>query len=225
MNIANLFFLLTFSFLSGCFAVDTNITSEKNQEINPGSIPINYYADKTVKSLEIPPDLTKPDTENSFRISEFASNISEDIIDFSNSETAKDSKTKILQLNTDIEVKRAGDRRWLLVNKDSDTLWNLSKEFLQQRGFTIKKSNKKLGILETDFLENYPDVPQKNLGMIRKYLQDALKARYALPILDKYRVRIEPVSDDAVEQDASQRRPNDAHSKVGSLSTNTSGGQ
>ena len=46
--------------------------------------------------------------------------------------------------------------------------------------------------METDFLENHPEIPGQSLGVIRSMLQKALVARYTLPIVDKYRIRIEP---------------------------------
>jgi len=192
----NLFLALT---VTGC--VDTVIDSSKNlkRDIDPGNIPINYYSDKTVKSLVVPPDLTKPNVQNSFRVSEFVTGINENIIDFSGSEKTKDAITKILAKNSDISVQRSGQRRWLLVNKNAELLWETIKDFLKQQGFNIKKSDKKIGIIETDFLENYPEIPEKSLGLFRSFLSKSLTARYTLPIIDKYRVRIEPISENQTE--------------------------
>ena len=122
----NFFLALT---ITGC--VDSVIDSSENlkRDIDPGNIPMNYYADKTVKSLVVPPDLTKPNVQNSFRVSEFVSDINETIIDFSGSEKTKDEVTKILEKNSEISVQRSGQRRWLLVNKDSDLLWETTKTF------------------------------------------------------------------------------------------------
>jgi len=192
----NFFLALT---ITGC--VDSVIDSSENlkRDIDPGNIPMNYYADKTVKSLVVPPDLTKPNVQNSFRVSEFVSDINENIIDFSGSEKTKDEVTKILEKNSEISVQRSGQRRWLLVNKDSDLLWETTKNFLKQQGFNIKKSDKKIGIIETDFLENYPEIPEQSLGFFRSFLSKSLTARYTLPIIDKYRVRIEPVNENQTE--------------------------
>ena len=192
----NFFLALT---ITGC--VDSVIDSSENlkRDIDPGNIPMNYYADKTVKSLVVPPDLTKPNVQNSFRVSEFVSDINETIIDFSGSEKTKDEVTKILEKNSEISVQRSGQRRWLLVNKDSDLLWETTKNFLKQQGFNIKKSDKRIGIIETEFLENYPEIPEQSLGFFRSFLSKSLTARYTLPIIDKYRVRIEPVNENQTE--------------------------
>jgi len=193
--------VLTFAiFLTSCFSDENKKKDSVNEKTELGAKPLNYYADKTVKPLEVPPDLTMPNYENSLRISEFASGVDENIIDFLNTDESKDQNTIIIiNINDDILVKKSGNRRWLVIKRDADTVWNLSKEFLKKKGFTLKKTNKKIGIIETDFLENYPEVPTKNLGMLRRLLQDALKARYSLPIIDKYRVRIEPLDNNTTE--------------------------
>jgi len=201
MFIKLLLIFYIFSTIMGCSISDslTKQIEKSDQENSTKSVSINYYSDKTVKSLEIPPDLTKPNAQNSFRISEFYSGIDEKVIDFSDSQSSIDKKTKVLAKFDDIEVSRSGKRRWLIINKNSDLVWDIAKDFFKQKGFTIKKSNKKIGILETDFLENYPEIPDQNLGMIRKYLQNAIRARYSLPIINKYRIRIEPVDDNKTE--------------------------
>ena len=198
MKIFNTVLIIFSIFIASCSDV-IDSSDNANRKIDPGNIPINYYADKTVKSLVVPPDLTKPNAQNSFRISEYANNVNENIIDFSGSDTAKDKITKILDANSDVSVQKSGQRRWLVINKSSDVVWELTKDFLKRQGFVLKKSNKKIGIIETDFLENYPEIPDQNLGLIRSMLNKALTARYTLPIIDKYRVRIEPLEANKTE--------------------------
>jgi outer membrane protein assembly factor BamC len=41
--------------------------------------------------------------------------------------------------------------------------------------------------METDFLENHPEIPDQSVGLIRSMLKKAMKARYSLAIIDKYR--------------------------------------
>jgi len=194
-------FTILFStiFINAC--VDSVIDTSNNQkrDIDPGNISMNYYADKTVKSLVIPPDLTSPQSQNSFRISEYVSGVNETVVSFSGSEETRDKNTKILQNNSDVRVERSGQRRWLIINKSSDIVWESAKDFFRQEGFSIKKSNKKIGILETDFLENYPEIPERSLGLIRSMLSKALTARYTLPIIDKYRLRVEPIDEKSTE--------------------------
>jgi len=178
--------LMTLS-LGGCISLD----KEEEKQAGLGERSINYYSDKTVTSLEIPPDLTKPSSQNAFKLSEYVS-VQEDTISFSEKDNAIKEASSILRAPSNVEVKKAGERRWLVVDKKPDAVWNLSKSFFKSHGFSIKKTNKKIGIMETDYLESHAEIPDQSLGVIRSMLKKALKARYALPIVDKYRIRIEP---------------------------------
>jgi len=186
------FFVL---FLGGCFS-DQN-AKENNPEvkkIDPGSLKINYYSNKTITPLDVPPDLTSPNYQKSFRLSEFTkAKLNENLVNFSDKEIK--TSEKITSSSSEIEVKKSGDRRWLLIKKDPEFVWNLVGDFFKQEGFVIKVSNKKIGLMETDYLENKPEIPAQSVGLIRSMFQKALKARYSLPILDKFRVRIEPTED------------------------------
>jgi len=173
--------------LGGCISLD----KKENKQAGLGERSINYYSDKTVTSLEIPPDLTKPSSQNAFKLSEYVS-VQEDTISFSEKDNAIKEASSILRAPSNVEVKKAGERRWLVVDKKPDAVWNLSKSFFKSHGFSIKKTNKKIGIMETDYLESHAEIPDQSLGVIRSMLKKALKARYALPIVDKYRIRIEP---------------------------------
>lgn len=185
--INKLLILLMALSLGGCISLD----KKENKQAGLGERSINYYSDKTVTSLEIPPDLTKPSSQNAFKLSEYVS-VQEDTISFSEKDNAIKEASSILRAPSNVEVKKAGERRWLVVDKKPDAVWNLSKSFFKSHGFSIKKTNKKIGIMETDYLESHAEIPDQSLGVIRSMLKKALKARYALPIVDKYRIRIEP---------------------------------
>jgi len=48
--------------------------------------------------------------------------------------------------------------------------------------------------METDFLENKPEIPAKSMGFIRAALQSQIdNVSYTLPSVDSYKVRIEPI--------------------------------
>ena len=183
--------LLISLFLSGCFSDEQKQTIKENR-IELGDIKINYYSDKSVTSLEVPPDLTQPSYENSFRLSELVTDVESNTINLTNKELEK-KEEKVFVTPADIKVKKSGNRRWLIVNKKPQVVWDLSRQFLKENGFVIKKSNKKTGIMETDFLENKPKIPSKSLGVIRSFLEEIDNVSYTLPIVDSYKVRIEPL--------------------------------
>ncbi|SMN16562.1 Outer membrane protein NlpB, lipoprotein component of the protein assembly complex (forms a complex with YaeT, YfiO, and YfgL); Lipoprotein-34 precursor [uncultured Candidatus Thioglobus sp.] len=184
--------LLAFS-LVGCFPFGSKDNKSTKQGL--GKKDIQYYSNKTVTSLKIPPDLTKPNSQNAFKLSEYVSNIEEDTISFSKNELANKKATSVLGGFTNVEIKRSGQIRWLVVDKKVDSVWDLARSFFKSHGFAIKKSDKKIGVMETDFLENRPEIPDQSIGLIRSMLKKVVSAKYALPIVDKYRIRIEPIND------------------------------
>jgi outer membrane protein assembly factor BamC len=155
-----------------------SMVSDPIKKVGLGGRVVNYQGDDTIDSLVIPPDLTKPNSQGLF-----VENIG-----------VIDQTYKVTEVQN-VEVKRDAHRRWLLVDMPSSEVWSLSKEFFRSFGFKIEKENQKIGILETDYLEIDTKVPDKSLGVIRAALSKALNTQYGLPIADKYRIRIESLSD------------------------------
>ena len=180
--------------LNGCFSEEQK-QAIKDSRVEVGNVKINYYSDKSVTSLEVPPDLTKPTYENSFRLSEYVGDIDPNTVNLSSRDKLEEQKQKVLAVPSDIKVRKSGTRRWLVVDKNPDLIWGLSRQFLKEKGFIIKKSNKKIGVMETDYLENKPaDIPAKSMGFIRSMLQSTIdNVNYTLPSVDSYKIRIEPL--------------------------------
>jgi len=195
MNRINIPILLLFFLISGCFSPEQKEIIKENR-VQLGDIKINYYSDKSLTSLEIPPDLTQPSYENSFRLSEFVKDIDANTVNLT-SNPIENKKSKDLMLTqSNIEVKKSGSRRWLVVDKSPEIVWELSKQFLKEKGFVIKKSNKKIGVMETDYLENKPEIPAQSLGFFRSFLASTVSnVSYTLPSVDSYKIRIEPLND------------------------------
>jgi len=192
VKLLSAFFVL---FLSGCVSIggDDKTEEEKQREAFIDK-KINYYSDKTVSSLDVPPDLTTPSSQQAFKLSQYVANAPEKTIDFSGKAKGKqEESSSILKEPSSIEVKKSGNRRWLVVEKKPDAIWGLSKSFLKSNGFSIKKVNKKIGLIETDYLENRAEIPKENLGMIRGFISSKFSA-YVLPTVDKYRIRLEPIN-------------------------------
>jgi len=119
--------------------------------------------------------------------------INPNTVNLTNKEKLEEQKHEVLTVPSDIQVKKSGTRRWLVVDKSPDLIWDLSRQFLKEQGFVIKKSNRKIGVMETDFLENKPEIPAKSMGFIRAALQSTIdNVSYTLPSVDSYKIRIEP---------------------------------
>ena len=185
-----LFFVLQ---LASCSSSVSNNKQTANENKELGDRAINYYENRTVSSIEVPPDLTKPNIQEDFDLSPYLDNINQNSISFN--EKTNDSDTLISKNQNDIKVIRSGQRRWLVVDRPKEEVWDAADGFLKSNGFIIKKSNKNIGVMETNFLKNVPDIPANSLGFIRKTFKNILKAKYALPTVDKYRIRIEPIND------------------------------
>ena len=188
-------FVFTVLFLTGCFSEEQKQIIKENR-VELGDIKINYYSDKSVTSLEIPPDLTSPSYENSFRLSEYSKDIQEDVVNLTNKDL-QEKKSKVFSGAADVVVKKSGNRRWVIIDKNPEIVWNLSKEFFKEKGFIIKKSNKKIGIMETDYLENKPIIPASSLGWFRSMISSQIEnVNYTLPTVDSYRLRVEPTENE-----------------------------
>ncbi len=188
------FLILLSLSLVGCFLLDEKPKPTKESAL--GERHIRYYADKTVTDLEVPPDLTKPDSKYALRLSDYVEDIQENTIDFFADDEIYNEKQNVASVVsdvTDVQIKRIGQVRWLVVDKKPEVVWNLARNFFKSHSFTIKKTDKQIGIMETDFLQNYPDIPDQSLGLIRSFLKNSIKARYTLPIVDRYKVRIESI--------------------------------
>jgi len=184
--------LLILLFISGCFSESQKENIKKNKP-QIGDIEINYFSDKSVTSLEVPPDLTAPSYENSFRLSEYV-DVNSNTVNLTDKNI--EDQTQKIKEKTDVRVMKSRDKRWLIVEKNANIVWNLTKDFLIQNGFKIKKSNKKIGIMETDFLENKPELPAQSVGIIRSFISSQIdNVSYALPSVDSYRIRIEPINE------------------------------
>jgi len=185
--------ILPFSILlTGCISQEQEEIIKENR-LKLGEVEINYYADKSVTSLEIPPDLTDPKYQSAFRISDYVKGVNKKTVNLTNNNFDYESQ-KVRAIPAEIIVKKYGNRRWLEVDKNTEIVWELSQQFLKDNGFTLKKINKKTGIMETDFLENKPKIPQKNLGIFRSFLESSVEnVSYTLPRVDSYIVRIEPL--------------------------------
>ena len=172
MKNINYLTIILLSFL----AVSCSKITDPVKKIGLGNRVVNYQADEKVDSLIIPPDLTAPSSQGAFT----------EVTEVSDDEN-------VVKRVQNVEVMRDNYRRWLVVDLPPGEVWSLSKEFFRSYNFKIEKENKKIGILETDYLEIETKVPDKSLGAIRASLAKVLQTQYGLPIADKYRVRIEPI--------------------------------
>jgi outer membrane protein assembly factor BamC len=88
----------------------------------------------------------------------------------------------------DVRIERAGNQRWLVVNRPADQLWGPLREFWQENGFLLTLDQAELGIMETDWAENRAKLPQ---DFIRSTLGKLLDNLYSTSERDRFRTRLE----------------------------------
>lgn len=88
----------------------------------------------------------------------------------------------------DVRIERAGNQRWLVVNRPADKLWDPVRDFWLENGFTLGVDQAGVGIMETDWAENRAKLPQ---DMIRATLGKVLESLYSTGERDKFRTRLE----------------------------------
>ena len=145
---------------------------------------IDYKSAQKGPSLEVPPDLTQLSRDSRYvlpgsgPVSATSYQIGASVPSLPTAATAVG----------DVRVERAGNQRWLVVNRSPDQLWGPVRDFWQENGFLLAMDQPNLGIMETDWAENRAKIPQ---DFIRSTIGKALDALYSTSERDKFRTRFE----------------------------------
>ncbi|HEY5579625.1 MAG TPA: outer membrane protein assembly factor BamC [Rhodoferax sp.] len=144
---------------------------------------INYKSASKGTSLEVPPDLTQLSRETRYAVPGSAVSASS----FQLGQVTQTVPTATTSLG-DVHIERAGNQRWLVINRPADTLWEPVRDFWQENGFLLAIDQANLGIMETDWAENRAKIPQ---DFIRNTLGKVLDSLYSTGERDKFRTRLE----------------------------------
>jgi outer membrane protein assembly factor BamC len=153
---------------------------------------VDYRSTSKAPELDIPPDLTQLSKETRYSVVNGG-------VSASSLQTATPATTKTTLAATtlgDVRVERAGNQRWLVVNRPADKLWEPVKDFWQENGFVLTLDQSALGIMETDWAENRAKIP---LDSIRSVLGKVFDSLYSTPERDKFRTRLERSSDNTTD--------------------------
>ena len=152
---------------------------------------IDYKSAGKAPSLEIPPDLQQLTRENRYNVPGSAVTAS----GYQVGNVSQSVPTASATLG-DVRIERAGNQRWLVVNRPADELWNPVKDFWQESGFLLALDQTNLGIMETDWAENRAKLPQ---DFIRNSIGKLFDALYSTGERDKFRTRLERTASGATE--------------------------
>ena len=134
--------------------------------------------------LDVPPDLTEPTASDSLALQNIVANDST-YLAYSNTGDTESNGDKIAAAKPPgIKVIRDGASQWLEINTTAEKLWPELKAFFTKIGFEIKREDKILGVMETNWLENRSALPSNWFSKILNRISST-------GLRDKYRARLE----------------------------------
>lgn len=145
---------------------------------------VDYRSTGKAPALDIPPDLTQLSKDTRYTVVDGAVSAS----GYKGGQ-ATTTKTPVAAVSVgDVRIERAGNQRWLVVNRPAEKLWDPVKDFWQENGFLLAMDQNNLGIMETDWAENRAKIPQ---DIIRSSLGKLFDSWYSTSERDKFRTRLE----------------------------------
>jgi outer membrane protein assembly factor BamC len=158
---------------------------------------IEYRSAKKAERLEIPPDLVSPRRDDRFVLPGSGEAASTTYSAYARDRTAERraggagaAVGGVLPELAGSRIERDGNQRWLVVDLPASQVWPIVRSFWLEAGFNLTTDSPETGILETDWAENRPPVPE---GMIRSFLERTLGSSYVNGERDRFRTRLEAV--------------------------------
>ena len=147
----------------------------------------DYVSSSKAKKLEIPPDLSDmEDGSDQYSVPGEATSYK----DYKNRQDTTPKVAKIGITSTDMRIVKSGALRWLVVKKDPKILWPHVEDFWEDMGFEIRKSSKRTGVMETEWIKS-SELVQSRAGALTKFDQ-WLDNMSGFADRRKFRTRVEP---------------------------------
>ena len=152
---------------------------------------IDYKSANKLPPLEVPPDLTRPGTDDRYVVPDINPKSTATFSEYSRERTGQrpGAGTAVLPQLDSARVVRDGSQRWLVVKGDPAQVWPVVKEFWQEAGFIVNLESPEAGVMETDWAENRAKL--ENIGVIRGFLSRFLDQVFSTSERDKFRTRLE----------------------------------
>lgn len=144
----------------------------------------NTEEQKDYSKLDVPPDLSQPDITDGLALPSIAADGST-YSAYTNTEYKGDKVTPASLKG--VKVIRDGAYQWLEINATAENLWPKLRVFFTEVGFELKREDKLLGVIETNWVENLATLPT---NWFSKLLNRITSTGYR----DKYRARLEKTS-------------------------------
>jgi outer membrane protein assembly factor BamC len=121
-----------------------------------------YKSASTTKQLEVPPDLSRPEMDETYILPDdqraSAKKMEVEEATQTTEVQAGSAPVEVLPQYPDMRIETDGAISWLVVKATPEQLWPSLIKFWQAQGLTLKRSEPQLGTMETDWAE-------RNLGV------------------------------------------------------------
>ncbi|MBI5429257.1 MAG: outer membrane protein assembly factor BamC [Nitrosomonadales bacterium] len=155
---------------------------------------IDYGAGaKQLSSLEVPPDLTVPRSDDRFKIPQGEDSASATYSDYSKDSGTKNRLGTVLPELQWVRLERDGARRWLVLRDTPENVWPVVKSFWQENGLALSSEEPAAGLMETGWAENRATRRSEGLDAIGQAYDSARTAGTR----DQYLTRLERGKDGA----------------------------
>jgi outer membrane protein assembly factor BamC len=146
---------------------------------------IDYRSARQGNALEVPPDLTQLSRDSRYQLP--SASVSASGYQVTQPAAAGPTDTATLKVG-DVRIERAGNVRWLVVDRSADKVWTPVKDFWLENGFVLTLDQEAVGVMETDWAENRAKLPQ---DIIRSTLGKVFDSLYSTGERDRFRARLE----------------------------------
>lgn len=147
---------------------------------------IDYKSAAKGSTLEVPPDLTQLSRDSRYNVPGGA--VSAAAMQASRAAQPSGTANAAATQLGDVRIQRDGNKRWLVIDRPADKLWEPVRDFWLENGFTLDLDQANLGIMETDWAENRAKLPQ---DLIRSTLGKVIDSLYSTGERDRFRTRLE----------------------------------
>ena len=154
---------------------------------------IDYKSAQRGSTLDVPPDLTQLSRDTRYNVP--GTTVTASGYQAAQPTQATSATTAVNKVG-DVRIERAGNQRWLVIDRPADKLWSPVRDFWQENGFLLDIDQEALGIMETDWAENRAKLPQ---DFIRSTIGKVFENLYSTGERDRFRTRLERTANGGTE--------------------------
>lgn len=160
---------------------------------------VEYKREKQAeRNLELPPDLTSDRINDRMSVPDSFGGVSTTYSEYLTDRRLRGVEEGSRRVSTgsvlpeirDIEVRREGDVRWLLIDAPADEVWERVIDYWQENGVLMAEQDPTVGVMRTSWIENRANISR---DFLTDTIRRALDGLYETGLRDQFRIRLERV--------------------------------